>query len=73
MRVGLVQPAPLGHQSLAIAGIRDPEVLAEIDLWGRTLRDHVAYRAEELLGRHGDASTIEVRLYGCNAVLGAGS
>jgi hypothetical protein len=60
----------VGYQSMALAGIRDPEVLADIDLWGRTLRDFVAGKAKELLGLDEDACTIEVRLYGWNAVLG---
>jgi hypothetical protein len=60
----------VGHQSMAIAGIRDPDVLAEIELWGRSLRDHVALKADEVLGLGIDDCTIEVRLYGYNAVLG---
>jgi hypothetical protein len=60
----------VGHQSMAIAGIRDPEVLAEIDLWGQSLRDYVALKADEVLGLDDKACTIEVRLYGHNAVLG---
>jgi hypothetical protein len=60
----------VGYQSMALAGIRDPEVLADIDLWGRTLRDFVAAKAKELLGLDEDECSIEVRLYGWNAVLG---
>jgi hypothetical protein len=60
----------IGHQSMAIAGIRDPEVLAQIELWGQSLRDYVALKADEVLGLGADDCTIDVRLYGYNAVLG---
>jgi hypothetical protein len=74
----------VGYQSLAIAGIRDPEVLAEIDLWAETLRAFLVDRARTVLGVDvndganagaggggGGGCTIEIRCYGWNAVLGA--
>jgi hypothetical protein len=59
----------VGYQSLAIAGIREPEILREIDLWADTLRAFVLAKARTLL-HIGDECTVEVRLYGWNAVLG---
>lgn len=61
----------VGFQSMALAGIRDPEVLAEIDLWAESLRSFVAAKARDVLGVGADRCTVEVRCYGWNAVLGA--
>lgn len=62
----------VGYQSLALAGIRDPEVLADIDVWAETLRSFVAAKAQDVLGVDvgPGGCTIEVRCYGWNAVLG---
>jgi hypothetical protein len=60
----------VGYQSLAITGIREPEILAEIDLWAKGLRELVAAKASTLLGLGDDDCHIEVRCYGWNAVLG---
>jgi len=60
----------VGYQSLAIAGIREPEVLAEIDLWAEGLRALVAAKAKALMGLDEDDCHVEVRCYGWNAVLG---
>jgi hypothetical protein len=60
----------IGYQSLAIAGIRDPEVLAGIDVWSKSLRDFVEFKARTVLGLAADDCTIEIRCYGWNAVLG---
>ena len=60
----------IGYQSLAIAGIRDPEVLAEIDLWAKGLQALVASKARNLMGLTEEDCRIEIRCYGWNAVLG---
>jgi Acyclic terpene utilisation family protein AtuA len=60
----------VGYQSLAIAGIRDAEILAEIDLWAKGLQELVASKARSLMGLGDDDCRIEVRCYGWNAVLG---
>jgi hypothetical protein len=60
----------VGYQTLAIAGIREPEILAEIDLWAKGLRELVASKARTLLGVDDDDCRIEIRCYGWNAVLG---
>lgn len=60
----------VGYQSMAIAGIRDPEILAQIGLWAETLRQFVEDKARRLLGIGPEDATIEIRCYGWNAVLG---
>lgn len=60
----------VGYQSLAIAGIREPAILAEIDVWAKGLRDFVAAKASALMGLDDHDCRIEVRCYGWNAVLG---
>lgn len=60
----------VGHQSIAIAGIKDPEVLASIDVWAKGLRDFVAAKVESVLGQGEDEVDVQVRCYGWNAVLG---
>lgn len=60
----------VGYQSLAIAGIREPEILAQIDQWAKDLRELVAVKASTLMGLGDDDCRIEVRCYGWNAVLG---
>jgi len=59
-----------GYQTLAIAGIRDPEVLAEIDLWTATLEQFVHHKVDDVLGVAPDDYSLELRCYGWNAVLG---
>jgi Acyclic terpene utilisation family protein AtuA len=61
----------VGYQSIALAGIRDPEILADIDLWSTTLRDFILTKARTVLGLGPPEVHIEVRCYGFNAVLGA--
>ncbi|WCO68082.1 acyclic terpene utilization AtuA family protein [Iamia majanohamensis] len=60
----------VGYQSLALAGIRDPEVLASIDVWSKGLRDFVAAKVRDVLGREEPEVVVEVRCYGWDAVLG---
>lgn len=60
----------VGYQSMALAGIRDPEVLAAIDVWSSGLRDFVAAKVHDVLGLGEDEVRVEVRCYGWNAVLG---
>jgi hypothetical protein len=59
-----------GYQSLAIAGVRDPEILADVDVWAQTLRDFIAAKASKLMDLGPDDCRIEIRCYGWNAVLG---
>jgi hypothetical protein len=60
----------VGYQSMAIAGVRDPEILADIDTWSTTLRDFIEYKASTVLGLGAADCTVEIRCYGWNAVLG---
>ena len=60
----------VGYQSLAIAGIREPEILADIDVWAKSLQEFIAAKASTLLGLGDGDCRIEVRCYGWNAVLG---
>ena len=60
----------VGFQSLAIAGIREPEILAQIDVWADTLKQFIEAKARSLMGLSPDDCRIEIRCYGWNAVLG---
>jgi hypothetical protein len=59
-----------GYQTLAIAGIRDPEVLSAIDEWSATLQGFLDGKIGDLLGLTPDDYHLEIRCYGWNAVLG---
>ncbi|MDY7106474.1 MAG: acyclic terpene utilization AtuA family protein [Actinomycetota bacterium] len=59
-----------GYQSMALVGIRDPEVLAEIDEWVADLGAFVDKGAVRVLGLEPGTYSIEMRCYGANAVLG---
>lgn len=61
----------VGYQTIALAGIKDAEVLADIGVWADSLRDYIVFKAETVLGLPADQFHIEVRCYGWNAVLGA--
>lgn len=58
----------VGYQSMALAGIRDPEVLASIDVWAKGLEEFVVAKVHDVLGR--DDVDVQLRCYGWNAVLG---
>jgi hypothetical protein len=60
----------IGYQTIAMAGIKDEEVLADIGLWADSLRDYILFKAETVLGLAADEFHLEVRCYGWNAVLG---
>lgn len=60
----------VGYQSLAIAGIRDPEILADIDVWAESLKELIAAKASSLMGLDAQRCRIEIRCFGWNAVLG---
>jgi hypothetical protein len=59
-----------GYQTLAIVGIRDPEVLEAIDEWSSTLRGFLELKIKDLLGLEPADYNLELRCYGWNAVLG---
>ena len=60
----------VGFQSLAIAGIREPEILGQIDVWADTLKRFIEAKARSLMDLGPDDCRVEIRCYGWNAVLG---
>ena len=60
----------VGFQSIAIAGIKDAGVLADIDLWSAGLCDFVRFKVGAVLGLDEADYQLELRCYGYNAVLG---
>ncbi len=63
----------LGYQSLCIAGVRDPVVLAHLDRWLELLHDKVRSRVRHLYGDEvaADGYHFHVHAYGRDGVLGA--
>lgn len=59
-----------GYQTIAIAGIRDPGILAAIDPWTDTLSTFLADGIARVLGLDSDDYHLDLRCYGYNAVLG---
>jgi hypothetical protein len=59
-----------GYQTLAIAGIRDPDILTNIDTWTVTLHSFLVDGIHSVLGLDDDQYRLELRCYGHNAVLG---
>ena len=62
--------AVAGYRTIALAGIRDPEVLARIDTWTATLEGFLVDGIDRVLGLGPDTYRLELRCYGWNAVLG---
>lgn len=60
----------VGYQSIALAGIRDPEILASIDVWAKGLEDFLVAKVRDVLGLAAPEVHIQIRCYGWNAVLG---
>jgi hypothetical protein len=60
-----------GYETIALVGIRDPDVLEEIDTWIETLDTILADRVHALLDLDRTDYAIQVSAYGHNAVLGA--
>lgn len=59
-----------GYQTMSFTGIRDPKILAQIDVWAHTLEEVLTARVSQVLGLEpGDYDT-DLRLYGYNAILG---
>lgn len=59
-----------GHQTIALVGVRDPSVLAELDDWVADLKAFLDDGAVRVLGLEPDTFTIDLRCYGANAILG---
>ncbi len=59
-----------GYQTMSFTGIRDPDILADIDAWARTLTAVLTTRVHDLLKLGTADYDIDLRLYGYNAILG---
>jgi hypothetical protein len=59
-----------GYQTVATVGIRDPEVLANIQTWHDTLIDVLDDGIHRVLQLEPERYSLQVRCYGWNAVLG---
>jgi hypothetical protein len=62
----------LGHRYVVIAGVRDPVVLRQFDLFLAGLRETIAHKCEASLGLQLDQDfRLVFRVYGKNGVMGA--
>lgn len=59
-----------GYQTMALVGVRDPDVLAELDEWVADLTEFLEDGAVRVLGLDPATFSIEMRCYGANAILG---
>lgn len=62
--------ALVGYETMSLVGIRDPEILASIDVWSKTLEESLGKRVSALLGPGPGDYALTLRYYGWNAVLG---
>ena len=60
----------VGYRSIAIAGIRDPLVLRQLDAFLSTLRPVIERKVSDSLKLAPDAYTLNFRVYGRNGTLG---
>lgn len=58
-----------GYQTISFTGIRDPHILADIDLWAATFAAVLADRVQQVLGLGPADYDTDLRLYGYNAIL----
>jgi len=68
--VKLEGSARTGYETLVLVGIRDPEILRDLDTWTSRLEAVTADRVLSLLGLDRSGYELAVRRYGDNAVLG---
>ena len=63
--------AVAGYETLSLVGIRDPEVLDQIDVWVESLQGYLVDRVRAVLGLEPETDyQFQVRCYGHNALLG---
>ncbi len=62
--------AQRGYQTISLAGIRDPEVVAAIKEWSSGLRAVLASRVQSVLGLGPEDYEADLRCYGADAILG---
>ncbi|MBI2527347.1 MAG: acyclic terpene utilization AtuA family protein [Candidatus Rokubacteria bacterium] len=62
----------VGYQTIVVAGVRDPLIIAQIDDWLAEVRERAERRANEFLaGSSSSSYSIHFRVYGKNGVMGA--
>jgi len=68
--VKLEGAAVTGYETVSFAGIRDPQILASIDVWAEFFDKTLTERVADTLDLPADSWGADLRLYGYNAVLG---
>lgn len=58
-----------GYQTTSFTGIRNPDILTNIDLWARTFTEALTSRVSQVLGLAPADYDTDLRLYGYNAIL----
>jgi len=59
-----------GYETIALVGIRDPAVIADLDTWVDQVRRNTQSRVQESLGLDPSAYSLQLRRYGQDAILG---
>ncbi len=59
-----------GYETLSLVGIRDPEILGQLDVWTGSLRGVIEDRVRATLGLEPYEYQLALRFYGADAVLG---
>jgi hypothetical protein len=68
--VKLEGAAVTGYETVSFAGIRDPHILASIDIWAGFFDKTLTERVASVLDLPADSWGADLRLYGYNAILG---
>jgi hypothetical protein len=68
--VKLEGAAITGYETVSFTGIRDPQILASIDVWAEFFEKTLAERVASVLDLPADSWGADLRLYGYNAILG---
>jgi hypothetical protein len=68
--VKLEGAAITGYETVSFTGIRDPQILASIDVWAELFSKTLTERVESVLELAPGAWGADLRLYGYNAILG---
>jgi hypothetical protein len=59
-----------GYQTISLAGIRDPEIIAALDVWTGAFLEELRRRIDKVLELEPNSYQVELRCYGADAVLG---
>jgi len=60
-----------GYGTITLVGIRDPDVIADLDTWVAQVRQHTQSRVKESLGLDPSRYSLQLRRYGQDAILGS--